>query len=594
MERLKAVRPSPYERHRELLQQAVRALAAGECRRPFTEATGQDAADAGMRSVRTAVKVFGSLLGRPFELDQPGELGRVCTESSPYGIGMGIGYPRCDPAALVAAAAQATAGWRVAGPHRRAGLAVEILRRLNTRSHELALAVHHTTGQPPQAAFRSAGPRAQDRALEAVALAFAESERVPADLSWESGHGTQGSGQPSPMRGTSTLVPRGVSLLIGCPDYPLWNGYPGLFASLVTGNPVIVAPHPRSVLPLAITVRVARQVLAEDGLPPDIVTLAVAAPAERLHERLATDPEVRIVDFTGSAQFAGWLKEHARQAATFVDRTGLNTVIVDSTGDYRDLVRGLAHSLCRCSGTVRTTPQNILVPTTGIATDEGRKSLGDFGADLGEAVDRLLGHPARVARLLGAIASDTVRAGLAEATRYGTVLHASGALRHPNHPAADVRSPLLVRLAAQDERIYAREWPGPVSFLVGTDSTSHSLALFRRTVGRHGASYATVHSTDPLVLAVAETAALDAGVHLVQNLADDFPADPSSAGADLPCEGAHFVTGRFRVVRSRQHAAGTAPAPVVEAAPRPTPIGAAESPRAPAPDAGSAAALVDV
>lgn len=474
------MRPGPYERHRELLQQAVRALAAGECRRPFTEATGQDAADAGMRSVRTAGKVFGSLLGRPFDLDQPGELGRVCTESSPYGIGMGISYPRCDPAALVAAAAQATAGWRAAGLRRRAGLAVEILRRLNTRSHELALAAQHTTGQPPQAAFRSAGPRAQDRALEAVALAFAESERVPADLSWESGQGTQGSGQPSPMRGTSTLVPRGVSLLIGCPDYPLWNGYPGLFASLVTGNPVIVAPHPRSVLPLAITVRVARQVLAEAGHPPDIVTLAVAEPAERLHERLATDPGVRIVDFTGSAQFAGWLKEHARQAATFVDRTGLNTVIVDSTGDYRDLVRGLAHSLCRCSGTVRTTPQNILVPTTGIATDEGHKSLGDFGADLGEAVDRLLGHPARVARLLGAIASDTVRAGLAEATRYGTVLHASGALRHPTHPAADVRSPCSSGWRRRTNGSTPGSGRGP----------SHSLSVptRRRTVWRSSAA----------------------------------------------------------------------------------------------------------
>jgi class 3 adenylate cyclase len=146
-------------------------MAAGECRLPFTAATGQDAADAGMRSTRTASKVFASLLGRPFDLDQPGELGRVATEFSPYGIAMGIGYPRCDPAVLVAAATRATAGWRAAGPSERAGLAVEILRRLNTRSHELALAVHHTTGQPPRAAFRAAGPRAQDRALETVAQA---------------------------------------------------------------------------------------------------------------------------------------------------------------------------------------------------------------------------------------------------------------------------------------------------------------------------------------------------------------------------------------------------------------------------------------
>ncbi|WNZ13587.1 hypothetical protein [Streptomyces sp. 11x1] len=64
-----------------------------------------------------------------------------------------------------------------------------------------------------------------------------------------------------------------------------------------------------------------------------------------------------------------------------------------------------------------------------------------------------------------------------------------------------------------------------------------------------------VHSTDPLVLAAAEAAALDVGVHLVENLADDLPADPSSAAPEPPGGGAHFVTGRFRVVRSRGRSA---------------------------------------
>ncbi|MFE3852415.1 aldehyde dehydrogenase family protein [Streptomyces griseorubiginosus] len=553
------MRPGPYERHGELLQSVVRAIAAGECRRPFTEATGQDAADAGMRSTRTAGKVFRSLLGRPFDLGQPGKVGLVRTESSPYGVGPAVAYPRCDPAALVAAAERSAAGWRAAGPYERAGLAVEILRRLNTRSHELALAAHHTTGQSLQAAFRAAGPPAQDRALEAVAQALAESERLPADLHWESaGRGRR----PRPLRGTCVLVPRGVSLLVGCPDFPLWNGYPGLFASLVTGNPVVVAPHPRSVLPLAITVRVARQVLAEAGHSPDLVTLAVAEPERRVHRRLATHPAVRIVDFTGSARFADWLEQHARQAVVFANRTGLNTVVVDSTDDYRGLVRGLALSSCLCNGSVRTTPQNILVPEQGFGTDEGHRTLRDLGADLGDAVDRLLGHPARVARVLGTVATDEVRGALTEAARYGPVLHASGPVIHPDHPDADLRSPLLVRLRASDERVFTREWPGPVTFLVGTDSISHSLALLRRTVARHGALYASVHSTDPLVLAAAGTAALDAGVHLVENL-DDLPADPSSALAEPPGAGAHFVTGRFRVVRSRRHAppaAGPAPA----------------------------------
>lgn len=542
------MRPGPYERHRELIQTVAQALAVGERRRPFTEATGQVAAEAGMRSTRTAGKVFDSLLGKPFDLGRPGELGLVGTETSPYGGDLGITYPRCDPSDLVAAAGRATAAWRAAGPRQRAGLAVEILRRLNTRSHELALAVHHTTGQPMPAALRAAGPRAQDRGLETVVQAFTESEHVSADLRWES---AERGVRPLTMQDTCTLVPRGVSLLVGCPDFPLWNGYPGLFASLVTGNPVIVAPHPRTVLPLAITVRVARQVLAEAGHPPDVVTLAVAEPERQVLQRLATDPEVRIVDFTGSARCADWLELHARQAAVFADRSGLNTMIVDSTDDYQGLVRNLALSLCLCNGTVRTTPQNILVPERGFGTDEGHKTLRDLGADLGDAVDRLLRHPTRVARILGAITSDEVRDALARAARQGPVLHPSAPVLHPDHPHADVRSPLLVRLHASDEHVYAREWPGPVSFLVGTESISHSLALFRRTVARHGALQASVHSTDPLTLAAAETAALEAGAHLTVNLAD-LPADPSSVLADPPGTAAHFITGRFRVVRSRR------------------------------------------
>ncbi|MEU1273452.1 hypothetical protein [Streptomyces sp. NPDC005799] len=173
----------------------------------------------------------------------------------------------------------------------------------------------------------------------------------------------------------------------------------------------------------------------------------------------------------------------------------------------------------------------------------------------------------------------------------GPVLHASAAVVHPDHPRADTRSPLLVRLRAADEAVYTREWPGPVSFLVATESTSHALALLRRTVARHGALYAAVHSTDPLVLAAAEAAALDAGVDLVANLSD-LPAGPSSALTELPGAGAHFVTGRFRVLRSRWHASpvASAPAPAPEAftVALPAPEGEA------VPDHGLVVELIDV
>ncbi len=76
----------------------------------------------------------------------------------------------------------------------------------------------HTSGQAYPMAFQAGGPHAQDRAL-----------------------------------------------VLGCNTFPTWISYPGLFASLVNGNPVVVKPHPNAIPPLAITVAIAREVLVEVG-----------------------------------------------------------------------------------------------------------------------------------------------------------------------------------------------------------------------------------------------------------------------------------------------------------------------------------------
>ena len=71
------------------------------------------------------------------------------------------------------------------------------------------------------------------------------------------------------------IVPRGIAVTIGCSTFPTWNSYPGMFASLATGNTVIVKPHPAAILPLALTVRICRDVLKEAGFDPNVVLLAV-------------------------------------------------------------------------------------------------------------------------------------------------------------------------------------------------------------------------------------------------------------------------------------------------------------------------------
>ncbi|MET0493955.1 MAG: phenylacetic acid degradation protein PaaN, partial [Actinoplanes sp.] len=444
-----------------------------------------------------------------------------------------------------------------------AGVAAEILRRINARIFELAHAVQHTTGQAFVMAFQAGGAHAQDRALEAIAVALAESTRVPASAVWSK---PQRGTEPLRLAKTSTVVGRGVALVIGCNTFPTWNGYPGLFASLVTGNPVIVKPHPGAVLPLAITVQVAREVLTEAGLSPDVVTLAVEEPGEGIAATLATHPDVRIVDFTGSSEFGNWLEANARQAVVYTEKSGLNTVIVDSTDDYRGLLRNLAFSLSLYSGQMCTTPQNLLFPATGIVTDAGLKSAEEFGADLSAALGKLLGDPKRAAGTLGAIVNEGVLARLTEAGNAPGVIHQSAVVADEQFPGATIRTPVVLRLDAADEKAYTREWFGPVSFLITTTSTTHSLEVFTETVRHHGALTASVYSTSEEVLAAAREAALDAGVHLSQNLTGGVFVNQTAAFSDLhgtaanpaataSLSDAHFVTGRFFTLQSRHHLA---------------------------------------
>ncbi|GAB1691733.1 phenylacetic acid degradation protein PaaN [Krasilnikovia sp. M28-CT-15] len=548
-----------YEQHRELLDQAIAAAGARDYWSAYPESPsksvyGEDAAPAGERA-------FTALLGQQFPIEVPGATGTVSTERSPYGIELGVSYPRADAAGLVAAARAATAGWRAVGPHGRAGVAAEILRRINARSFELAHAVQHTTGQAFVMAFQAGGPHAQDRGLEAVAYALAETTRIPVTSTWAK---PQRGGEPLRLAKTSTAVGRGVGLVIGCNTFPTWNGYPGLFASLVTGNPVIVKPHPGAVLPLAITVQIAREVLAEAGVDPNVVTLAVEERGDGIAATLATHPDVRIVDFTGSSEFGNWLEANARQAVVYTEKSGLNTVIVDSTDDYKALLRNLAFSLSLYSGQMCTTPQNFLVPAGGIDTDAGRRSPDEFAADLATALDKLLGDPKRAAGTLGAIVNEGVLARLAEAGSSGTVVHPSTAVADEQFPNATIRTPVVKRLDAADEKVYTREWFGPISFVIATESTAHSLRVFTETVRHHGALTAAVYSTSPQVVAAAREAALDAGVHLAENFTGGVFVNQTAAFSDLHGTGAnpaatasltdaYFVAGRFFTVQSRHH-----------------------------------------
>ncbi|MFV2109073.1 phenylacetic acid degradation protein PaaN [Micromonospora sp. LOL_015] len=553
--------PHPlYVTHADTLARALTAIAERDYWSAYPESPSPRIY--GEHAAAEGAAAFHAYLGKDFPLDQPTATGEaVATDDSPFGIELGVRYPRADVNQLITAAQAALPAWRDAGPRSRAGVCLEILARLHEHSFELANAVQFTTGQAFVMAFQAGGAHALDRALEAIAYAYAEMTRHPRTAGWEK---PTGRGEPLRMTKTFHVVPRGVALVIGCHTFPTWNSYPGLFASLVTGNPVLVKPHPGAVLPLAITVRYAREVLSEAGFDPNLVQLAAEAPGERLATVLAGRPEVRIIDFTGSTEYGDWLEANARHATVYTEKAGVNTIIVDSTADFVGMCRNIAFSLSLYSGQMCTTPQNILVPAGGIETDQGRKSPDEVAAGIAAAIGKLTGDPARAVELIGAIVDDAVLDRLAAAAKLGEPVLESREISHPAYPNAVVRTPLVVKLGADADDVYGREWFGPVSFVVATGSTARSVEVFRRTVTARGALTAGVYSTDQQVLADVEAAALDVGVHLSANLTGGVFVNQSAAFSDFHASGANaaansaltdgaYVAGRFRIVQSRRH-----------------------------------------
>jgi phenylacetic acid degradation protein paaN len=548
-----------YSQHQDLLEQAVRAIHTRGYWSPFPEMPsgkvyGETANDDG----RTA---FQARLNKLFALDEPGVAGQTGTEISPYGIPLAIRYPKMDPDGLFSGINAVAKNWQSAEPETWVGVALEILHRLNRRSFEIAYAVMHTTGQAFLMAFQAGGPHAQDRGLEAVAYAWTEMNRIPKTAYWEK---PQGKNEPLKMEKRYRVVPRGISLVIGCCTFPTWNSYPGFFASLATGNCVVVKPHPGAVLPLAITVEIARDVLKEAGFDPDVVTLVAHEVGDKVAQTLAKRPEVKLIDFTGSTSNGEWLEREARQASVYTEKAGVNSVIIDSTSDFKGMIRNIALSLSLYSGQMCTAPQNMFIPKNGIDTPEGRWSFDQVASALSESISKLLSDPVRAVEILGAIQNASILDRLEQARRLGKIVLDSRSIDHPQFPDAEIRTPLLLQIEAKEESKFMQELFGPIAFVIPTEDTEQSIALARKGALEHGALTLSVYSTDDSVLKRTFEIAGEAGVALSCNLTGGVYVNQSAAFSDFHGTGANpaanaaltdsaFVTSRFRVVQNRVH-----------------------------------------
>ncbi len=550
-----------FTRHEALLNDAIRAIHTRGYWSPFPEMPSPKVyGETALEEGRAAALGYHD---REFPLHDQGEAERwIAPERSPYGVALAPKYPVFAVETLIAQAQAAQLPWQRLGPEGRVGVLLEALTRLNRRSMEIAHAVMYTTGQGWMMAFQAGGPHAQDRGLEAVAYAWDEMRRIPKEAIWEK---PQGKNPPIRMVKRYEIVGRGVGVVIGCGTFPTWNTYPGLFAALATGNPVIVKPHSHAVLPAAITVRVIRDVLAEVGCDPNVVQLAVFDEREAT-QTLVQHPAVKSIDFTGGCAFGNWLIEHCRQAQVYAELAGVNTVVIESTDDYAGMLKNLAFTLSLYSGQMCTTTQAILVPSDGVKTPEGVKSFETVAHDLAHAIDTFLADPRVAFAVLGAVQSDETLARIerANAGEFGQVVLASRALPHPEYPAARVRTPVLITCDERDEAAYLEERFGPIAFVVRCADRDALITRAEAIVRDHGALTLGLYSTDAHYQERMIEASWRAGVALSLNLTDGVYVNQSAAFSDYHGTGlnpaanasycdAAFVARRFAVVQHRFH-----------------------------------------
>jgi phenylacetic acid degradation protein paaN len=550
------------EKHQPSLDAAIKALHARTFftlypENPSPEIYGETADKEG----RT--KYQGYLNQNYTELLQENPEKWVGQEDSPYTQqNLGVKYPYFSPETLIERAENAFHQWRKISPSDRAVILVEAIDRLKARFFEIAYATMHTTGQAYMMSFQASGPHAADRALEAVAAGLEEQTRFPESASWEKPMGKYN----LKLNKTWKAVPKGISLVIGCSTFPTWNTVPGMFASLVTGNPVIVKPHPKSVLPIAIVIAELQKVLKENNLDPNICQLAVDADDKLITKELAENPKVKLIDYTGGTAFGDYVESLPNKTA-FTEKAGVNSIIMDSVADLDKVAQNLAFSVSLYSGQMCTAPQNFFIPETGLKVGEEMMPYETVVQKLSDAVTGLVNNPKAGPHVLGAIQNPATSNRVEEMkNQQGRTLLESCQIENPMFADARTCSPVIYEVNAADKETYSKELFGPIVLFIKTKDTAESIKLAKEMALEHGAISCGAYTTDAAVkeeimdeMSLAGTPVsfnLTGGIYVNQNAGfSDFHVTGGNPAGNASFTNPEFVIKRFTWVGFREPAA---------------------------------------
>lgn len=550
---------SLFKKHEAVINKAIEALHS----RVFYAAFPEHPAPAiyGETADADGQAKFKAAVGNKFnELKQSGAEGWAGQEESPYlQEPLNVSYPTFSVSTLIKNAKAAQQSWRRVSAEDRAGILMESLERVKGRFFEIAYATMHTTGQGYMMAFQASGPHAADRALEAIAAGYEELQRFPSKAVWDKPMGKFNIQLNKEWR----AVPKGISVVIGCSTFPTWNSVTGVYGSLVTGNPVIVKPHPGAILPIAIVVAEIQKVLSENNLDPNTCQLAVDTYDKMITKEIAEHADVKLIDFTGNSAFGSYL-EALPGKTVFTEKTGVNSVILDSAVDADKVAANLAFSVNLYSGQMCTAPQNFYIPEGGINTPNGVVSFDDFAKKLVDNINGLIDNPKAGPFVLGAVQNKKTSERVIEAEKLpGKVWLKSRQFENPMFKKARVATPVIVEVDASKKDVFSKELFGPIALLIKTKNTDQSIQLAQEMALHHGAISCGAYTTNASVkekiadeMAQAATPVsfnLTGGIYMNQNAAfSDFHVTGGNPSGNASFTNPEYVTKRFTWVGHRE------------------------------------------
>lgn len=518
------------EAYQEILNNAIKANQERKFFAQYPEhpkAYGEEAPKKGLGD-------YQGQLGQPFDRLQQGEPDRwIGEEESPYSReALGVTYPSYSVDTLVNQAEATRKAWKKASIADRAEVLIDSLERIKDRFYEIAYATMHTTGQSFVMSFQASGPHANDRALEAIAMAYEEQSRFPEEQEWVKPMGKF----DVTVAKRYKPVPKGIGLVVGCSTFPIWNSVPGLYASLATGNPVIVKPHPKSVLPIAIVVAALQAALADKGFDPKTVQLAVDHSENLITKDLAEHPKVKLIDYTGGTAFGDYL-EGLPNKEVFTEKAGVNSVILDSAKDLDAVFQNLAFAVSLYSGQMCTAPQNFFIPETGVKVGDETLSYDEVVQKLKAAIDGFVKHPKMGWSTLGAIQNDnTLARAQSLADLNGELILGPGQVENPEFANARMCTPAIVETTPDSDR-FREELFGPILLVIKTKNTEESIALASELAATKGAISCAAYTTDPATEEAIYEAMEEAAVSVAMNLTGFIWVNQNAAFSDFHVSG---------------------------------------------------------